>query len=216
MNGVILPQLSAVREVNSTLIKNMETEGNVDGSPTPDTDRSKTQSVRREDAEHMREKSSVTIDFSKLDNMLECEKITSRKESWNKLEKGLKIQKLCVFAEVYCKKHNIRGEVGRLQEFLTDAIGKKKLCKVKDVVYDKGTGCITNIPPLFVNNSTRSFTLRNTDKSRISTLKSLAPTRTHGLLNSEIVRNKILPARNPIPQINSIIPVENVSSGGGC
>lgn len=126
------------------------------------------------------QRTSTTIDFSKLDNMLESEKISSRKDSWNKLEKGFKIQKVNAFAELYCKKNNIQGEVGRLKEFLIDAINKKKLSKVKEVVYDKNNGCIISIPPLhFLTNTTRSFTLRNTDKSRVSTLKSLAPTRNH-------------------------------------
>jgi hypothetical protein len=128
------------------------------------------------DGDKSNKASSTTIDYSKLDSMLESEKITSRKESWNKLERGLKVQKLSAYAEVYCQKHNIPTEVDRLKVFFTEAVAKKKLSKVKDVVYDKNSGSIVNIPSLCLNSS-RSFTLRNTDKHRISTLKSLAPVR---------------------------------------
>ncbi len=124
------------------------------------------------------------LDFSRLDAILEREKITSRKESWNKLDSGLKVQKLRAFAEEYCRTHSIVSETEHLRSFLGDAVGKKKLTKVKDVAYNRASGCVVNIPSLCCVlsgggpiASTRAFTLRNTDKTRICTLKSLAPRR---------------------------------------
>ena len=40
------------------------------------------------------------------------------------------------------------------------ALDKKHLQKVKDVIYDKETGVIKNIPVLVFNNTTRKFYLK--------------------------------------------------------
>ena len=58
--------------------------------------------------------------------------------------------------------------------FLKDSLDKKKLSRVKDVIYDKITGIVKEIPALIYTKSNKHFTLKNIDK-RVSTLKSLAP-----------------------------------------
>ena len=73
-----------------------------------------------------------------------------------------------------------------MKQFLKDGLERKKLQRVKDVGYDKGTGMIRSIPALSYNKTTRKFTLRNLDK-KISTLKSIAPKR------SRSKKNKIIP-----------------------
>ena len=55
---------------------------------------------------------------------------------------------------------------------------KNKLQKTKDLVYDKETQEIIEIPSLFFHPETRNFTLKNMDKTRVSTLKSLTPKKT--------------------------------------
>ena len=54
---------------------------------------------------------------------------------------------------------------------------KKKLQKTKDVVYDKSTQEILDVPGLSFNPASKKFTLR-TDPKHVSTLKSLTPKRT--------------------------------------
>ena len=47
--------------------------------------------------------------------------------------------------------------------------------KTKDLVYDKEKQEIVEIPSLVFYTESHNFTLKNTDKSRVSTLKSLTP-----------------------------------------
>jgi hypothetical protein len=75
---------------------------------------------------------------------------------------------------------------------LKDSLDKKKLSKVKDVVYDKDTGLIKEIPALTYTKATKHFTLKNIDK-RVSTLKSLAPKKNHG---NGTIKNKIVDTKN--------------------
>jgi hypothetical protein len=83
-------------------------------------------------------------------------------------------------ASVHSRRHVIeQNELGVEEEallvkFLKECLGKKRLYRVKDVVYDKDTGRIREIPALVFNKQARHFTLKRTDK-RVSTLKSLPP-----------------------------------------
>ena len=77
--------------------------------------------------------------------------------------------------ENYKKEKELNDEeMSLLITFLKDCVDKKKIGRVKDVVYDKTLGLIKEIPILQYNKPTKHFTLKNIDK-RISTLKSLAP-----------------------------------------
>jgi hypothetical protein len=120
----------------------------------------------------------ATIDSNstdKIDELLEKEKQNMSSEPWNKLDKRLKIQKLHAYAEKYGKENGLPlKEVKGLKTFFSECLTKDKLAKVKDVDYDRETGTITNINSLFLNVSTRTFTLRNLDK-KVSTLKMLTP-----------------------------------------
>lgn len=116
--------------------------------------------------------------FSKIDQILENEKIQNKKESWSKINKTIKIQKLHEYAEKYGKEHSIpMKEIKSLKLFFSDCLDKNKLQKTKDIVYDKEKGVITSIPSLFFNTTNRSFTLKIMDTKRISTIKSLTPKR---------------------------------------
>ena len=55
-----------------------------------------------------------------------------------------------------------------------------------DVIYDKDTGIIKEIPALTYTKSTKHFTLKNIDK-RVSTLKSLAPKKTNGTIKNKVI-----------------------------
>jgi hypothetical protein len=114
-------------------------------------------------------------DLSNLDKFLENEKNNNVTEPWCKLNKTIKTKKLQDFVDKYSKEHNLdEHESELLINFLKDCLDRKKLQRVKDVIYDKDTSTIKDIPALCYIKSTKHFTLKNIDK-RISTLKSLAP-----------------------------------------
>lgn len=115
---------------------------------------------------------------SNLDVILENEKQHNKTESWNKLDKTVKIQCLHAYAEKYGKdKSMATKEIKSLKLFFSECLRQNKLKKTKDVAYDKDTRTITAIPALTYNTTNHNFTLRITDVKRVSTLKSLTPKR---------------------------------------
>jgi hypothetical protein len=121
---------------------------------------------------------STTTEQIDLDQLLEKEKQQNKVDTWNKLDKTLKTQKLHIFAEKYGKENSLPvKDIKSLKQFFLEALEKNKLQKTKDVLYDKEKGVIQSIPGLFFNTTNRAFTLKNMDAKRISTLKSLTPKR---------------------------------------
>lgn len=121
---------------------------------------------------------SNEINYNAIDQLLEKEKQYNKTETWNKLDKTIKIQSLHHFAEKYGKEHNLSvKEIKSLKTFFNDSLEKNKLQKTKEVNYDKENRIIISIPSLFFNASTHNFTLRISDTKRVSTLKSLTPKR---------------------------------------
>jgi hypothetical protein len=111
--------------------------------------------------------------LSNLEKFLEEEKNNSKNEPWSKLNKTIKTQKLVDFVNHYKNEKKLNEDEEKvLIAFLKDSLDKKRLTRVKDVIYDKVTGNVKEIPALFYNKSTKHFTLKNLDK-RVSTLKSL-------------------------------------------
>jgi hypothetical protein len=114
-------------------------------------------------------------DLSNLDKFLENEKNNNINEPWCKLNKTVKTKKIQDFVEIYKAENQLSDEESiLLTTFLKDCLDRKKLQRVKDVIYDKETGFIKQIPALYYVKSNKHFTLKNVDK-RVSTLKSLAP-----------------------------------------
>ena len=121
-------------------------------------------------------------DMSNLEKFLEEEKINNSNEPWCKLNKTIKTKKLLEYVNVYKKDKNLdETETNNLIAFFKDSLDKKKLCKVKDVVYDKINGIVKEIPSLVYTKSNKNFTLKNMDK-RVSTLKSLAVKKGNGTI----------------------------------
>ena len=115
-------------------------------------------------------KYSNNLDF--LDTFLENEKINNENEPWCKLNNTVKLKKLLDFAKVYTLEHNMSvEEADCLITFFKDCLERKKLQKVKDVVYDKVNGNIKSIPSLVYTKNTKHFTLKNMEKKGV-TLKS--------------------------------------------
>jgi hypothetical protein len=130
-------------------------------------------------------KSSSSNDLSNLDKFLENEKNNNVNDLWCKLNKTIKTKKLQDFVEIYKKQNNLDDEEGeKLFLFLKDCIDRKKLQRVKDVIYDKVNGIIKEIPALCYVKSNKHFTLKNVDK-RVSTLKSLAPKKSQGTIRKK-------------------------------
>jgi hypothetical protein len=114
-------------------------------------------------------------DLSNLEKFLENEKNNNSNEPWCKLNKTIKTKKLIEYVDIYKKDKKLdEDETKNLVSFLKDCLDKKKLQRVKDVIYDKITGSVKDIPALYYTKSNKHFTLKNIDK-RVSTLKSLAP-----------------------------------------
>lgn len=128
------------------------------------------------------------MNYNIIDSLLEKEKLHNKTETWNKLDKTVKIQKLHIFAEKYGKENNLPvKDIKSLKSFFIDCLEKNKLQKTKDVTYDKEKREIISIPALFFNVSNRNFTLKILDAKRVSTLKSLTPKRT--TLNNDLVED---------------------------
>jgi hypothetical protein len=112
-----------------------------------------------------------------VDQLLEQEKRFNKTEQWNKLNKTSKIQKLHAFSERYGLKHKLSArDVVQLKHYFSTVLDTR-LNKTKDVVYDKSTQEVTDVPGLFQNPTTKSFTIRVDTSKRPSTLKSLTPKR---------------------------------------
>ena len=127
-------------------------------------------------------------DLSNLEKFLENEKNNNNVEPWCKLNKTMKTKKLLEFVEAYSKEKNLDEEESKLLAvFLKESLEKKKLSRVKDVVYDKIAGLVKEIPALMYTKPNKHFTLKNLDK-RISTLKSLAVKKSHGTT----IKNKLV------------------------
>ena len=124
-------------------------------------------------------------DLSNLDKFLEDEKNNNVNEPWCKLNKTIKTKKILDFVEKYKSEKNLDQEEEKaLLAFLKDCLDRKKLQRVKDVVYDKTNGSIKEIPALSYTKANKHFTLKNMDK-RVSTLKSLAPKKAQGTIKNK-------------------------------
>jgi hypothetical protein len=130
------------------------------------------------------------INLQNLDTFLENEKNNNINEPWSKLDKTVKTKKLLIFAESYKKEKNIDDvEFNGLINFFKDCLDHKKLQRVKDVIYDKETGIVKDIPGLFHNKVKNHFTIKNIDK-RVSTIKSLAPKKIKGTIKNSVNRTE--------------------------
>jgi len=129
--------------------------------------------------------SKSSNDLSNLEKFLEKEKNNNINEPWCKLNKTIKTKKLQEFVTVYKEQNKLSDdESDILISFLKESLDRKKLQRVKDVLYDKDNGVIKDIPALCYIKSNKHFTLKNIDK-RISTLKSLAPKKGQGTIRKK-------------------------------
>ena len=116
------------------------------------------------------------VSLNTMDSMLEKETNRNKTDSWNRLDKTIKLRKLNAYAEIYGREHGLSSKDVRLmQSFFIESLEKNKLQRTKEVIYNKDTHEVQSIPALHYNATNRHFTLRITDTKRVSTLKSLTP-----------------------------------------
>jgi hypothetical protein len=131
-------------------------------------------------------------DISNLDKFLEDEKNNNSNEPWCKLNKTVKTKKILEYVEIYKKEKNLeKDEEDILITFLKECLDKKKLQRVKDVIYDKINGTIKEIPALSYTKINKHFTLKNIDK-RVSTLKSLPIKKCQGTIKNKNLQKTIV------------------------
>ena len=122
-----------------------------------------------------------------IDNFLMKEQEINKKKTWGKLSKANKLKKLIKYSKVYGEKNNLSEElIKKLQGYFVEELGKKKLQKVKDVIYDIEKGEIKNIPKLVFLRERKKFTIKRDKKT--STLRCLAPKKTQK--NKKIKKNR--------------------------
>ena len=118
---------------------------------------------------------SNKTDTVDIDSFLEKEKVINSEKPWSKLGKNKKIRKLTSFIETHAEEFKCTLEEKQvLKIYLVKCLERKKLQRVKDVVYDTVCGKIKSIPGLSFDKLKRKFTLKKVDKKK-SSLKSLAP-----------------------------------------
>ena len=128
--------------------------------------------------------SKSSNDLNNLDKFLEQDTTNNQNEPWSKLDKTTKTKKILAFAETYSTENCYdEDEQSQLIVFLKECLDRKRFQRVKDVIYNKTTGEIKDVPALFYNKPTKHFTLKNIEK-RISTLKSLPPKKVRGTIKN--------------------------------
>ena len=162
----------------NTLIKGEESSEVVDKVAISETDDNLQTKYKKIMINYPGTSEESEINYNVIDNLLEKEKLHNKTETWNKLDKTVKIQKLHAFSEKYGKDNALpMKDIKSLKSFFIECLEKNKLQKTKDVIYDKDAREIVSISTLFFNSTNHTFSLRSNDNKRVSTLKSLTPKR---------------------------------------
>lgn len=126
------------------------------------------------------------LKLNSVETFLENERISNKKESWSKLNKNEKKNKIKEFASKYISENNLSVQDHKnLIIYLNNLLDKRMLLKIKDICYDKDKEMITQIPALMYNHISKKFTLKRHD-NRNSTTKSLNLGKTRKKLKEKI------------------------------
>ena len=110
----------------------------------------------------------------KIESFLEKEKEMNKNKTWSKLSKANRLRKLMKFSNEYSTKNKLNEEdTKKLKNFLMEALDRRKLQKIKDVIYDIESGEIKSIPKLVFLKERKRFTIKRDKKS--NSLKFCAP-----------------------------------------
>ena len=110
----------------------------------------------------------------KIKKLLNKEKKHYYNQNWNKLDNGMKINRLKIFVENEKTQKNLNDKQrDNLRKILINACTSGKLNKSSDIIYNKESGTIENIKTLIFNEETKDYTLKfNENKKKTSTTKS--------------------------------------------
>ena len=114
--------------------------------------------------------------MNEISMLLEQEIKLNKKETWNKLDKTMKLKRLNEYASTFCHKLDIDDEIKerKLKEFLKLKLNQRRFNTNKDVIYDTEKSVIVSIPNLVYEDNV--FILGRND-NRHSTVKCLTPTK---------------------------------------
>ena len=131
-------------------------------------------------------KTEVINDLNVLEKFLEEHKLHNQYDNWSKMDNVNKTQKLLDYTKIYIEKNELsETESKKLGLFFQTCVQNKQLNRAKDVIYDKVTKKIKDVPTLLYDKNTKTFTIKNNDKIRIHTLKSLPPSKMKGTLKNK-------------------------------
>ena len=120
---------------------------------------------------------SASINISNIDSYLDKERESNEKKPWSKLSSSSKLKKIKSYIIIYSEEETLSKEQQeKLFNYLRKLLERKKLQRIKDVVYDIELGTIKNIPGLIFNKLNSKFTIKKNEKG--SSLKNLAPPKT--------------------------------------
>jgi hypothetical protein len=131
-------------------------------------------------------KTEVINDLNVLEKFLEDHKLHNQYDNWSKMDNVNKIQKLLDYTKLYIEKNELSEiEFEKLSRFFQICVQNKQLNRAKDVIYDKVTKKVKDVPALLYDKHMKTFTIKNSDKMRIHTLKSLPPIKIKGTLKNK-------------------------------
>ena len=122
--------------------------------------------------------SNSTIDSDKsntqnIDNVLDNEIKSNKHKPWNKLAKNIKIKLLKEYSQIFCLEKKYNDAIKKtLIAYLIKSLERKKLTKVKEIVYDCENNVIKSIPSLSYDTIKNKFTLRSVSDKKKSTIKN--------------------------------------------
>ena len=118
-----------------------------------------------------------------INDFLDRERAKNQKDTWNRLDKTIKLIKLHEYCIQYGKINDLaQAKIEHLCQYLKNCLERKRFERVKDINYDKENEIIISIPNLSYNKQSKRFTLKRSEK-RVSTLKSLGPSRKRNPVN---------------------------------
>ncbi len=115
---------------------------------------------------------SANQNLLNIESILDKDMDREQKEPWNRLDKTTKVQKLLIYIDMISEREKLgKTDKNTLRTQIISYLDKKLLQRNKDVIYDKTTGVITDIPALEYITTSRKFTLRRAIKSQTKTRK---------------------------------------------
>lgn len=104
---------------------------------------------------------SGRVSMEMMEELLNQEQVNKPVPSWNKLTSSQKTSKLMEFAVRHAERHHYDEATRQaLMLFLRECVDKKRLERVKDVVYDAATQQVLEVPDLLHRPVVNRFTLR--------------------------------------------------------